>query len=68
VVASDEVLVLQSRWGLFRVEQFLHRGLIPLGDVVFEFLSGRTETSTTQEMGHESNVLLRHSATSLLRL
>jgi hypothetical protein len=66
VVTPDQVFIIEGRWGMLGVKQLLHRGLVPLGDIAFQLITCRPKTGATQEMGHESHILLRHTSPSFL--
>jgi hypothetical protein len=66
VIPSDQILILECGRSRLRVEEFFHRGLVPLVNAAFQFITRRSETGAAQEMGHESKVFSRHAAASCL--
>ena len=56
MIAPDEIIRHRVRLG--SVQQFLHHGVIPLGDVGVQLLSGCPETGAAQEMRYQVHVLL----------
>ena len=67
MIAPDEVLIIQRRRGILRVEQLFNCCLVSLVGVALQFFPGRPKSGPSQQVGQMGYfLLLRHTAASFV--